>query len=62
MLQNILNSNKFIPKIMDDYRILHILIEGVHLHHSDRLFCVNYSKCFASPGQNMELKAKVKYI
>ena len=29
MLQNILNLNKFIPKIMDDYGILHCLIEGV---------------------------------
>ena len=29
MLQNILNLNKFIPKLLDDYRILHFLIEGV---------------------------------
>ena len=53
MLQNIPNLNKSIPKIMDDCHILHILIEGVHLHHSDRLFCVNYSKCCVSPGQKL---------
>ena len=30
VLQNILNlNNKFIPKLLDDYRILHCLIEGV---------------------------------
>ena len=28
VLQNILHLNKFIPKLLDDYRILHFLIEG----------------------------------